>query len=63
MLTTAEAADRLGLSVARVKVLAAEGRIPGAVKVGRQWVFPAEPRIEGLKPHGRPPLRQQSAGA
>ena len=54
MLTTAEAAACLGLSVARVKVLAAEGRIPGARKVGPVWVFPDPPHIEGLKPHGRP---------
>jgi Helix-turn-helix domain len=51
-LTTSQAAAVLGLSLTRTKHLAATGRIPGARKHGRDWVF--EPPIEVLPP-ARPP--------
>lgn len=43
-LTTSEAAAYLGLSVARVKALAAQGH---GTKVGRDWLFTAE-QIEAM---------------
>jgi len=39
--TVTEAAGKLGLSRAWVKRLARDGRIRGAVMVGRQWIIPA----------------------
>lgn len=38
LLTVAQAANRLGVSVARVRVWLAEGRIQGQ-RVGRDWVI------------------------
>jgi len=37
-LSTVEAADRLGISERRVRVLIEEGRLP-AQKIGRQWII------------------------
>ena len=39
-LTVAQAAQRLGVKPARVRQLLGEGRIPGAVKFGRDWAVP-----------------------
>ncbi|MGH8519848.1 MAG: helix-turn-helix domain-containing protein [Gammaproteobacteria bacterium] len=41
MITVGEAARRLGVSVAWIRRLCAEGRIKGASKIGRDWVIPA----------------------
>ena len=40
-LTTRDLARILGLSVRQVQHLAATGKIPGAVKAGRDWIFTA----------------------
>jgi len=39
-LTVKQVAEREGLSTRRVRVLASQGRFPGAVKVGRDWLLP-----------------------
>lgn len=52
-LTTPEAAAALGLSERQVEHLAAHGQIAGAVKLGRDWRFPAKPRVLRRK-RGRP---------
>ena len=39
-LNVKRAAERLGVSDRRVRQLAREGRIPGAVKVGQEWLIP-----------------------
>ena len=52
-LTTSEAAAHLRLSERQVQQLAAHGQIPGAVKLGRDWRFPAKPRVIRPK-RGRP---------
>ena len=52
-LTTTEAAAALGLSERQVQQLAADGQIPGATKLGRDWRFPAKPRVIRRK-RGRP---------
>lgn len=48
------AAKRLGVRESRVRQLCIAGRLPGAMKVGRQWLIP-----EGSWPEptgfGRPP--------
>jgi excisionase family DNA binding protein len=41
LLAPREAAARLGLHERTVARMAREGRLPGAVKVGRGWRFPA----------------------
>jgi excisionase family DNA binding protein len=40
VLTTREAALRLGISIRRLMALLAEGRLPGAYKVGLIWQIP-----------------------
>jgi excisionase family DNA binding protein len=39
--TTAEAAARLGVTPGYLRQLLVAGRIPGAVKRGRDWLIPA----------------------
>ena len=39
-LTVKGAADELGVTEARVRQLAAQGRIEGAHKIGRDWIIP-----------------------
>jgi len=39
-LTVKQVAEREGLSTRRVRVLASQGRFPGALKVGRDWLLP-----------------------
>ncbi|MGH9890827.1 MAG: helix-turn-helix domain-containing protein [bacterium] len=56
--STQEAAELLGIHESRVRALAAEGRIRGALKVGRAWIIPlgadGKPQAKIL-PTGRPP--------
>lgn len=40
-ITTKEASAKWGISTIRITVLANEGRIPGAKKLGRSWMIPA----------------------
>lgn len=40
MQSLAQAAKSLKLSVQRVRVLATQGRIPGAIKSGHVWILP-----------------------
>lgn len=40
-ITTKEASAKWGISTTRITVLANEGRIPGAQRVGRSWLIPA----------------------
>ena len=39
-LTTAEAAEKWGISRRRVTVLCAEGRIKGVTQMGNMWLIP-----------------------
>lgn len=52
--TAQEAAGRFGVDDSQVRRLCIAGRVPGAVKVGRQWLIPsgAWPEETGF---GRPP--------
>lgn len=54
MITTQQAADKLGLSLRRVQALITAGRLP-ASKVGRDWLIRPQD-LAGLviHPHGRP---------
>ena len=40
--TVAETARRWGISERRVRLLCAQGRVPGAIREGRSWLIPAE---------------------
>lgn len=40
-ITTKEASTKWGISAIRITVLANEGRIPGAQKIGKNWLIPA----------------------
>ena len=44
-ISVADASALLGVSDRRVRVLCEEGRIPGAQKVGPQWIIPADPKV------------------
>jgi len=39
-MTTAEAAEKWGITPRQVQLLCAKGRIPGAVRFGHAWVIP-----------------------
>ena len=51
-ITAAAAAEIWSISPRRVRVLASESRIPGATKIGRDWMIPkdaakpTDPRIK-----------------
>lgn len=59
-LTVADVAGLAGCTEANVRLLAKNGRIPGAEKVGQQWVFDAD-IVEDWLPNrpkpGRPARR------
>jgi len=42
-LTTKEVAEQKGFEDAYIRNLAIKGKIPGAVKIGRDWIFPCHP--------------------
>lgn len=42
MATVLQAAAAWGITPRRVRILAAEERIPGAVKIGRDWLIPSD---------------------
>lgn len=60
--TSREAAQRLGIKIARMNQLLNEGRIPGAIKVGKNHIYlvpkDAWPEPKGF---GRPPLWEEKA--
>jgi excisionase family DNA binding protein len=45
MISTQQAAKALGVTVAYIRRMAGQGRIPGAQRIGKVWVFPDQPRI------------------
>jgi excisionase family DNA binding protein len=54
MISTAEAAVKLGVNLQRVRALLSQRRIPGARRIGRQWFVPENfsvtPGSRGPKP-------------
>jgi excisionase family DNA binding protein len=40
MISTAEAAAKLGVNLQRIRALLSDRRIPGAKRIGRQWFIP-----------------------
>jgi excisionase family DNA binding protein len=46
LISTGEAAIKLGVSKRRIQILCEQGRIKGARRIGRAWVVPATIRIE-----------------
>ena len=45
MISTAEAAKRLGVTIVRVQVLCKQRRIPGARLIGRTWMLPEKFKV------------------
>ena len=57
MITTKEAAKRLGVSRVRVQQFITEGRLP-AIKIGRDlWIDERDLMMVQRRPTGRPPRR------
>lgn len=51
-MTLKETAEKWGISARRINVLCADGRIPGATKIGNMWVIPygaQKPKDERIK--------------
>ena len=48
-MTVKEASAKWGISDRRIRVLCAEGKIPGAIKEGKTWKFP----VDTVKPIDR----------
>lgn len=67
LISSRQAAQALGLNERSVVRMAREGRIPGAVKIGRRWRFPCGPLV--VQPTDQPgvalsppaPMRASSA--
>lgn len=47
LLTTAEIAEKWGISRRRVSLLCAEGRIEGAIQKSKMWLVPADAKKPG----------------
>ena len=59
LLSTKEAAKRLGISDARVRQLILKGRLP-AIKHGRDWIIKERSLIQVAdRKTGRPPKKQK----
>ena len=54
MLTTEQAAERLGISPRRVQELCVMGEIADAQRFAGVWMIPAPPRRTVDRPRGRP---------
>ncbi len=54
LITTAEAAQRAGISLSYVQRLCRDGQVKGAMRIGRDWLVPSsfkwEPQKRGPKP-------------
>lgn len=51
-MTLRETAEKWGIGARRINTLCAEGRIPGAAKIGNMWVIPIDaekPKDERIK--------------
>ena len=51
-MTLKETSEKWGIGARRINTLCAEGRIPGAQKLGNMWVVPADaekPKDERIK--------------
>lgn len=56
-ITTKEASEKWGISTIRITILANEGRIPGAYRLGKSWLIPAS----ATKPKARRSRSKASA--
>jgi excisionase family DNA binding protein len=54
LITTAAAAEKMGVTQRYIQDLCQAGRIPQASRVGRDWLLPATFRILEVR-RGRPP--------
>jgi hypothetical protein len=61
MIDTKTAAVKLGVCVQRVSALAAQGRIPGARKFAKVWMFPNNPTVTPGTRGPRPKREEKKA--
>jgi excisionase family DNA binding protein len=62
LISSAEAAKKLGVHITRVQVLIREGRLP-AMRVGRTYVIrEADLKLVSNRKPGRPPLKKARKG-
>jgi excisionase family DNA binding protein len=62
LISSAEAAERLGVHITRVQVLIREGRLP-AQKIGRTYVVNEDDlKLVGDRKPGRPPKPKEEEG-
>lgn len=45
MISLKDAAEKLGVTERRLRVLCAEGRVIGAKKIGGSWILPSSPQV------------------
>lgn len=65
MLTVKDVAAKWAVSEVRIRQYLKEGRIEGAVKVGRDWVIPDDaprPKLLRVWNGARPPRSRHSSG-
>ena len=59
LMTTTEAAELWGISMRRVQILCDNGKVKGAVRMGRTWIIPKgtlkpiDGRTKAAKQHGQ----------
>jgi hypothetical protein len=45
LITVEAAADQLGVTARRLRLLCLKGRVQGARKIGRDWLIPSPPMV------------------
>ena len=63
MITVNEAAEKLGLAPLTVRKLCRKGQIPGAQKLGGNWVLPDDPIYSDRRVPGHPFAEEKSDGS
>ena len=53
MITTTEAADRHGVARVTVRRWCQQGKVRGAVRIGRDWMIPSTATLPGIGAGGR----------
>ena len=53
LLTTKQAADRHGVAANTVRLWCRQGKVRGAVRIGRDWMIPADATLPEIGPGGR----------
>jgi len=62
MMTTAQAAEKWGVGKGTVQQWIARGKLPGAQKVGRDWLIPADTPRPADRRYVDNPIRNRRKG-